>query len=259
MMRVAKAVCCLLAILLVSGMGATARAKEKKRPAQEASVDQKAVGILGKSCKALADLKAYAFTADVTLDKVYGDGSKVQSGRRMEVQVLRPGAFRVATDGDDLQLLSVFDGKTFTLSLPDRKAFGQVQAPMETDALMDYLASNFGIESVLGDLLSNTPCARMTPGSSYYVGKAKVDGAVCDHLFFQGKDVDWQIWIEDSGAAFPRKIVITEKKLAASPQFSAVLTGWKTGGIGVDAFAFVPPADFARDDAIITGQKSAKK
>jgi len=249
----AVAMACLLAL---PGLGLAA--KKKAEVPETPVMEEKAAQILDKACKALGALKSYTFRADLTVDKVYQDGSKIQAGRVMDVSVLRPGAFRIATAGDDFQASSVFDGKTFTLSLPDKKVYGQIAAAMDTDALMDMLASTYGIESPLGDLLSNDTCTKLKGVAGYYVGKSKVRGTVCEHLFFQGKDVDWQIWVEDGPSALPRKIVITEKKLRSSPQFTAVLSGWKTGESSLDAFGFSAPADFTRDDAVITGAKSGK-
>jgi len=250
---IAVALACLLAL---PGLGLAA--KKKADVPETPVIEEKAAQVLDKACKALAALKSYSFRADVAVDKVYQDGSKIQAGRVMDVSVLRPGAFKIATVGDDIQASSVFDGKTFSLSLPDKKVYGQIAAAMDTDALMDMLASTYGIESPLGDLLSNDTCAKLKGVAGYYVGKSTVRGTVCDHLFFQGKDVDWQIWVEDGPNALPRKIVITEKKLRSSPQFTAVLSGWKTGESSQDAFVFSAPADFTRDDAVITGAKSGK-
>jgi len=249
----AVALACLLAL---PGLGYAAK---KKADVPEAPViEEKAAQVLDKACKALVALKSYSFRADVAVDKVYQDGSKIQAGRVMDVSVMRPAAFKVVTVGDDFQATGVFDGKTFSLSLPNKKVYGQIAAAMDTDALMDMLAATYGIESPLGDLLSNDTCSKLKGVAGYYVGKSTVRGTVCDHLFFQGKDVDWQIWVEDGPAALPRKIVITEKKLRSSPQFIAVLSGWKTGESSQDAFVFSAPADFTRDDAVITGAKSGK-
>lgn len=246
----------LACLLALPGLGLAAK---KKADVPEAPViEEKAAQILDKACKALGALKSYSFRAELAVDKVYQDGSKIQAGRVMDVSVLRPGAFKVVTVGDDFQASSMFDGKTFSLSLPDKKVYGQIAAVMDTDALMDMLASTYGIESPLGDLLSNDTCSKLKGVAGYYVGKSKVRGTVCEHLFFQGKDVDWQIWVEDGPSALPRKIVITEKKLRSSPQFTAVLSGWKAGESSLDAFGFSAPADFTRDDAVITGAKSGK-
>ena len=233
-------------------------ANTKHAAAEKPVVDEKAAQLLDQTCKALAALSAYSFHAAVSLDKVYQDGSKIQNNRSMEVTVQRPDAFRVETDGDEFQAVSVFDGKTFLLALPDRKIYARIPAALDTDGLMDMLATQYGIESPLGDLLSNEPCARMTIKTGYYVGKSKVEGAVCDHLFFQGKDVDLQLWIEDGPTRLPRKIIITEKKLRMSPQFTAVLSAWKTGENAKGNFTFDVPEGFTRDDNVILGVKQGK-
>ncbi|MHC1712878.1 MAG: DUF2092 domain-containing protein [Solidesulfovibrio sp.] len=253
----ASVVILVLAILLALP-GASVAAKMKRNAAQEPSVDEKAKLIFDKTCKALTNLKTYSFKANVTLDKVYQDGSKIQVGRAMDVHVQRPGFFKIVTSGDDLQAISVFDGKLFSLALPERKIYGQIEAAMDTDALMDMLAKRHGLESPLGDLLSNTPCSQMDAQAGYYIGKAKIDGVLCDHLFFQGKDVDWQIWVEDSPTSLPRKLIITEKKQASAPQFTAVLSSWKTDAAPQETFVFVPLPDFTRDDGVIVGRKPSK-
>ncbi|WP_243358498.1 DUF2092 domain-containing protein [Fundidesulfovibrio terrae] len=247
----------LILLLVLPGMALAG--KGKKQAAQSPAGDEQAARILEKSCKALTGFTGYSFKAAVTLDKVYQDGSKIQAGRTMSVSVKRPGAFSIVTEGDDFWATSAFDGKVFTLALPDRKVYGQIEAAMDTDALMDMLATRYGIESPLGDLLSNSPCTRLDSKSGFYVGKAKVDGVVCDHLFFLGKDVDWQLWIEDSPASLPRKMVITEKKQPSAPQFTAVLSDWKTDGAALQVSGFTAPADFTRDDSVITGRKLGKK
>lgn len=233
-------------------------AKNKHAADEKPVVEEKAAQILALCCKTLTALSAYSFQANVTLDKVYQDGSKIQTNRSMAVSAQRPDAFRIATDGDDFQAISVFDGKTFSLALPDRKIYAQISATLDTDGLMDLLATQYGLESPLGDLLSNVPCAKMIATAGYYVGKSKVDGVVCDHLFFQGKDVDWQLWIEDGPVRLPRKIIITEKKLKMSPQFTAVLSDWKTGADAKGNFSLDVPEGFTRDDNVILGVKQGK-
>lgn len=244
------------AVSLAADAAKPASAKAAAKAEAKPVIDEKAAQVLDKACKALAALKSYAFKADVTLDKVYQDGSKIQSGRSMEVTVNRPGSFKVVTTGDEFSAVSNFDGRTFSLSLPDRKVYGQIEAAMDIDGLVETLASKYGIESPLGDLLVGDACAKMAYQAGFYVGKARVDGAACDHLFFQGKDVDWQIWVEEA-SGLPRKMVITEKKLPMAPQFTAVLSGWKSAEPQPALFAFAAPEGFARDDAVITGGKAA--
>lgn len=252
---------CLVVVLalLLAAPGGAAAAKNAKKKAEQAALDEKTAAIMEKACASLAALGGFSFVADITLDRVHEDGSKIQIGRRMEVKAQRPGSFSIATVGDDIAVNSVFDGKAFSLSLPQRQIYGQLDAAMDTDRLMDLLAEKYGIESPLGDFLSNEPCAKLSNAQGYYIGKARVGGVLCDHLFFEGHDADWQLWIEDSPAALPRKIVITEKRQRSSPQFSATFSQWKPGTFPPGTFAFAPPAGFTRDDAVITGAAASSK
>ena len=230
------------------------------QPAQpEPVIEEQAAQVLANACKALTGLTGFSFHAEVALDKVYQDGSKVEYDRDMDVMVQRPGAFRIVTVGDDFQATSVFDGKTFTISLPDKRVYGQIPAAMDTDALMNLLAAQYGIESPLGDLIANDPCGKLKPQAGFYVGKGMVGKTACDHLFFRGAEVDWQLWVEDGPTKLPRKIVITEKKLPQSPQFTAVLSDWKSVGPASDAFVFAPLDGSTRDDGVITGRIAGKR
>jgi len=251
----------LLALTIPAPSGAAdAPAKQTskaKHTQAKPAVDEKAAQALDRACKALAALKAYSFSADVTLDKVYQDGSKIQAARHMDVVVKKPGMFKVVTDGDEFNATSSFDGSTFMLSLSDRKLYGQISAPGDTDALLQTLSAKYGIESPLGDLLLNEPCAKMSYEAAYYVGKSKAGGASCDQLFFQGKDVDWQLWVDDS-TGLPRRLVITEKKQPMAPQFTATLTGWKNLEPQAVQVSMAAPDGYTRDDGVITGANPAK-
>lgn len=242
-----------LAALLVLVLALPCAAQAKKPAKDDSRLDPKAMEILDKSCKAMSALKEYSFKADIALDKVFRDGSKVQYAREMNVAVRRPDAFRIVTTGDDIQVSSIFDGATFTLALPGSKTYGQIPAALTIDALIDHLADAYGLESPLGDMLVSQPCASFKMTGAAYVGKSVVGKTVCDHLFFQGTDVDWQIWVPESGDALPRKLVITEKKLPRDPQFQAVFSEWKQEPIPAQTFAFTAPEGFTRDDSPFAG------
>jgi hypothetical protein len=151
----------------------------------------------------------------------------------------------------------VFDAKTFTLALNGPKTYWQAPAAMTIDEVVEYLAGVYGLESPLADMLVSQPCAAMQSTAGVYVGKGLVGKTVCDHLFFQGKDVDWQLWVPESGPALPSKMVITEKRLPKAPQFEAVFSDWKTGEAPQGTFTFVPPAGFTPDEALFA-KRTAK-
>ncbi|WP_243438570.1 DUF2092 domain-containing protein [Fundidesulfovibrio soli] len=248
--RIRMGIAVLALAALLPGMAAAA---DKSQPREAQSrLDPQALDILEKSCKALTALKEFSFQANVALDKVYEDGSKVQFSRVMHLNVRRPDAFRVVTAGDDLKAASFFDGKTFTVLQPDKKIWSQIPAEMTIDAVLDRLADMYGLESPLGDLIVSQPCARLKMTAAVYVGKAVVGHTVCDHLFFQGPGADWQLWVPEKGPALPAKMLITYTSLPRDPQFQAVFSAWKEGPIAAKTFAFTAPEGTTRDDSLFT-------
>jgi hypothetical protein len=60
-----------------------------------------------------------------------------------------------------------------------------------------------------------------------YIGVNDVDGVDSDHLGFIQQETDWQLWVDHTAKPLPRKIVITYKKLASQPQWSAIFSNWR--------------------------------
>jgi hypothetical protein len=240
----------LILFALFSAPNAFAR---KKTPAANA-IDPTAAALFEKACAHLTGLKGYAFHAEVLLDLVYKNSAKIQVARKMEVAVQRPNAFKIVTTGDDIAVTSIYDGKTFILALGDQKTYGQLPIALDTDGAIELLSTKYQLESPLGDLLVNAPCAKMRYDSASYLGLGFVGDIRCHHLFFQSADIDWQIWIEDGPNPLPRKLIITEKRMPQSPQFIAFLSNWRVADNPPATFDVTPPKDFSRDEKMFTGK-----
>ncbi|WP_243311267.1 DUF2092 domain-containing protein [Fundidesulfovibrio agrisoli] len=251
--RIRMGIAALALAALLPGLAAAAGTADQGKPKDvQSRLEPQALDVLEKSCKALSALKEFSFHADVALDKVYEDGSKVQYSRVMQISVRRPDAFRVVTSGDDIKAASFFDGKTFTVLQPEKKIWSQIPAEMTIDAVLDRLADVYGLESPLGDLIVSQPCARLKMTAAIHVGKAVVNHVVCDHLFFQAPGADWQLWVPENGPALPAKMLITDKTLPNDPQFQATFSAWKEKPIPAKTFAFTAPEGTTRDDALFT-------
>ena len=76
-----------------------------------------------------------------------------------------------------------------------------------------------------------------------HIGRGVINGVECEHLAFRDLDTDWQIWIEVGAKPIPRKFVITSKAVTSGPQYSLLITNWKTDApIAADAFELHAPA-----------------
>ncbi len=240
-----------LGVCALLGVAGAVQAGEKVT--DQEIMDPQAVAVFKKSCVHMAGLQGYSFRAEVLLDLVYQNAAKIQVARNMEVVARRPNAFRIETTGDDIAATSVFDGKTFVLALAERKAYGQLPAEMESGALLDLLAEQYGLESPLGDLLRPDVCDKMTYVSASYLGLGFVGDIQCHHLFFQGADIDWQLWVEDGPTPYLRKVLITEKQVPLAPQFTAFLRDWKIVAPDASSFEYAPPEGFSLDKDLFTG------
>jgi hypothetical protein len=69
----------------------------------------------------------------------------------------------------------------------------------------------------------------------------------CHHIASRGRDVDWQLWVEDSQRCFPRRYTIVTKDVTGQPEFTVEFSDWEAGAnIPEDHFAFVAPAGAQR-------------
>jgi hypothetical protein len=108
------------------------------------------------------------------------------------------------------------------------------------------MAKNYGITAPLADLVISDPYTNLTQNvkSVSYVGLHEINGVKCHHLAFIQDNLDWQIWILDSGMCVPRKLVITYKMAEMVPQYTAVLSNWDfLPHLPESIFSFIAPAN----------------
>ena len=80
--------------------------------------------------------------------------------------------------------------------------------------------------------------------SGFVVGKSVIGGTSTIHLAFSGKEVDWQVWVEEGAKPLPRKYVITSKLVSGAPQYVVTIGKWDLAPkIADGSFNFVPPKD----------------
>jgi hypothetical protein len=106
------------------------------------------------------------------------------------------------------------------------------------------LRDRYGIDAPAADLFLADAYDHMMEDvvTGRYLGTEPIDGMPCHHLAFTGKDVDWQIWVEDGPRPLPRRYTITSKKVASQPEFSVMLSQWEPYAlIAASNFTFRPP------------------
>jgi hypothetical protein len=201
--------------------------------------------ILRQSCEFLKKQPQFSFKAEVTNDRVYLGGKKLQFGQEVAVFRKRPDKLRVDGDGDLESKLLIFNGKTLTLYDKYKNHYASIDAAGDIDAALDKAYKDYGLRVGLAELGSAKLCNRALKKMAHalYVGRHVVRGVSCHHLAFDRKDRHYQLWIEVGDKPLLRKIVVTRKKVPGSPQWTAYLSDWNFSPTFADTlFTFTPPA-----------------
>ena len=222
------------------------------KKAQAPEIEPKAVEVLKQMCDYLKNLQQFSVQAEITEDVLLTSGQRIQYARSVAASVRRPDRFRAESVGDTDDRQLVYNGKTITLLDKTKNLYTTIAAPSDIDAALEYGVQAFNLRAPLADLVYAKAYDYLTEGVVYgfYVGLNKVEGIPCHHLAFKQKDIDWQIWIENSSTPVPRKFLITDKT-AQGLQFTAVFTKWNTSPqLEEGLFTFVAPEKAEKIDIL---------
>ncbi len=203
-----------------------------------------AMTVARQMCDYLKSLQQFSFRAEVTNDRVYHAGKKLQYGLDMETFVRRPDRLRVNAEGDLVNKQFFLNGKTITLYDKTDKVYGSMETPPSIEKALDKAHKDFGLTVALTDLASPLLWEHVSKRfeHSLYVGLHKVRGVSCHHLAFDREDVELQVWVDAGDKPLPRKIIFTLKKMEGSPQWIAYLSDWNTSVMLEDGlFNFIVP------------------
>jgi hypothetical protein len=219
--------------------------------AQSAGIAPEAKQILKASTDFLASQQR--FTADTrnTLEIVLKSGQKIEFNSTGRQSIQRPNKLRAERTGDLIDQVFVYDGQSLTLSNPQQNIFAQVAAPGTLEEMLDFARTKLDIVAPAGDLIYKNAYDILMDGvtEGIVVGKAVIEGVLCDHLAFRAPELDWQIWIQQGAQPLPRKIVITTLDLPNAPQFGITVTQWNLQpAFDAQTFKFTPQAGMKQVD-----------
>jgi hypothetical protein len=229
------------------------------RPAdKDVRIDPRAELQLRRMSDYLSGLKSFRVHAASSEDLVSSEGQKIQRLAEQDVQLKRPNKLR--TDRRDPRMDAVFryDGQSFSVYGKRTGYYATSSAPPELDDFIEHARTQYGIEAPAADLLGDSPYDTLMEDVvvGRYVGLETIGGVTVHHLAFQGKDVDWQIWIQDGVQPLPLRYSITSKHETASPEFNINLSRWEPNAWIPDrVFSFTPPPG-SRRIAFMPTQKS---
>ena len=233
------------------------------------AVDPRAMEVLRSACDFLKAQQKFTYKGEVDDDQVYHGGKKLQYSFDLEAQVQRPDKLRISGEGDVVNKLFVYDGKTITLYDKNHNVYATRAASPDIESALEKAQKELGLTVALSDLASPQLFDHVSKNvqGALYVGLHKVRGIPCHHLAFDRGDLHLQVWIEAGDKPLIRKVILTHMRAPGSPQWTATLTEWNLSPqfpSGVFAFAppkgaemidFAPPQTAARHKSKPVGQK----
>ena len=195
-------------------------------------VDTRADEVLREMSAFLGSLDQFTFHTENSTDEVLDSGQLIQLSQGVDLAIRRPDRFWASAQGDIVTQQFFYDGKSVTLFNSEENVYATIDAPATIDAALDYTVKAFELKAPLTALLVSDMYSRVSPSiaTGMYLGLHRVQGTSCHHLAFTSRDVDWQIWIDAGDKPWPLKVIITSKRVAGAPQFTALLSDWTTSG-----------------------------
>jgi hypothetical protein len=232
--------CCASAALAIVSIAAQA---------QPTGIAPEAKQLLMASTDFLASQQQFSADTRNTLEIVLKSGQKIEFNSTARQAVQRPNKLRSERTGDLVEQVFLYDGKSLTLYQPQDNVYAQVAAPGTLEEMLDIARTKYDVVAPFGDLVYKDAFDILMDGvtEGIVVGKAVIEGVLCDHLAFRAPDVDWQIWIQEGAEPLPRRIVITTLDLPNAPQFAVTVTRWDLEpAFDAQTFTFTPQAGMNR-------------
>ncbi len=192
------------------------------------NIDPKAEALLKEMSDFLATKYRFTFKAEIMFDEILDSGRKLQRSALEKVYVQKPNKLYIEYVSDVSAQKLWFDVSSVTILDPPTGIYSRLTVPDSIDLALDELLKRYHYSPPFSEFLVVNPYKILSQNltAGYYIGSSVVFGVPCDHLAFVDKNVDWQIWIENGQRKIPRKLVITYKSIAGSPQFIAILKDW---------------------------------
>ena len=192
------------------------------------AIDPRSDALLKRMSAYLTALPSFTVRATNTLQVMLVSGERLDFEAVSDVSVRRPDRMRSRRSGVAGSADFFYNGKTVTIFDRGTKFFTVNPAPPSIDGMLPALGELLGVDVPGADLLYTDVydglMAEVTQAS--HVAIEDVGGVRTHHLAFRGREVDWQIWIEDGDRPLPRRYLITTKWMTGAPQFGVTLNDW---------------------------------
>lgn len=214
---------------------------------QTPRIDANALSLLKSMSGTLANAKAMTFRSKSIHEVSAITGQLITFFSVGEVALKRPDKLRARHGGDAPAFDFYYDGSSVSAMAPQTKVFSTSYAPATIDDMLSGLQAETGIRFPSSPMLRSDPYAILTHDliSAVVVGPTRVDGIECNHLAFRCPNVNWEVWIDVSPEALPRRLAVTFTDKPGFPRTVIEFSRWKLHpSLSNSSFVFHKPAGF---------------
>ena len=220
------------ALLLAVGVGAAAAQPLKSDSptlgAAATAKDPSATALLKRMSDRLQAAKTFTVRGEVSLELPLRDGTLATFFNEYDTAVRRPNGLSAHRVGDQPDFRFVYDGKSMTAFVPDKKIWGSASAPATLEAMLRAADEQGGLNMPFDELLVADPYAAITAGISEIerAPQATVRGKKIEHLVLSSPALHLEYWI-DPGTALPARSLVIYVDHPLRPHFIVDYADWK--------------------------------
>jgi len=204
--------CALLgSIVAVAGC---AGADPAPRPAAQAPLNQDVADALRRMSDSIARAPGFTVRVHTLRDGRVADGPPVLLSGQAAIAARRPDRVTAMVGSDVANFSLWYDGRSVTVMNAGANVYGSTPMTGPLDGVVRFLEDRMGIDLPVRPLLMADPYAAMLeagPTTGRFVGRTLVGSTPADHFALQNPQFDWEIWLEATDRALPRRVAIRHR------------------------------------------------
>jgi hypothetical protein len=236
-----------IVLLFILGAGAasaqTPGSGSPPRAGAATAKDPTATAILKRMCDRLQGAKTFTVRGHASLEAPMTGGTLATFFNDYEVSVRRPDGLSAHRVGDQPDFRFVYDGKSMTVFVPDKKIWGSASAPATLEAMLRAADEQGDLNMPFDELLVANPYAAITAGITEIerAGQAVIHGKKIEHLVLSSPELHLEYWIDPS-TALPARSLVVYVDHPLRPHFIVDYAEWKLDAkLPADTFTLSKP------------------
>jgi hypothetical protein len=215
-------------------------------PAAAAPVLQdEAAAALRRAAAAIGGASAFAVRVSTLREVPLDDGQRVLLAATASVLVRRPDHMTALVGSDAGNFGLWYDGRQLTLLNPTENVYGRTAVTGDVLSVIDWLEDRMGLTLPIRPIFAADPYAAMTEAgatSGRSLGPTLVGDTPVEHLALRNPQADWEIWLEATPRALPRRVSLVERTPQGPLRTTVEFEDWNLAPrLAGNAFTFVPP------------------